>query len=141
MRACRLGRPRGLGGGPDRRHHFSRPPKPPNPFPLPQTPFPQTPVPETSPTNPYLPPPSSFLPPPPPKTPSALWDLGKSITNPSTADLLRATKLGERHVWEVLAAIESNCAVEAALDACLARLTNKARERPLAGLSARIPSW
>jgi hypothetical protein len=44
-------------------------------------------------------------------------------------------------VWEKLSAIETNCAVEATLDACLARLTNKARERPLSGLSARIPSW
>jgi hypothetical protein len=56
-------------------------------------------------------------------------------------------------VWEKLSAIETNCAVEATLDACLARLMNKARERPAAGplaglgqggqagLSARIPSW
>jgi TAG lipase/steryl ester hydrolase/phospholipase A2/LPA acyltransferase len=56
---------------------------------------------------------------------------------------MRATKLGEKHVWEKLAAIEANCAVEATLDACLARLTNRAREAPPppAGLSARVPSW
>jgi TAG lipase/steryl ester hydrolase/phospholipase A2/LPA acyltransferase len=74
-------------------------------------------------------------------TPSTLWNIGKSITNPTAEDLVRATKLGELHVWEKLSAIEANCAVEATLDACLARLTNQARARPLQGLSARIPSW
>jgi TAG lipase/steryl ester hydrolase/phospholipase A2/LPA acyltransferase len=44
-------------------------------------------------------------------------------------------------IWEKLSAIETNCTIEATLDACLARLTNKARERPLNGLSSRIPSW
>ncbi|KIY92161.1 triacylglycerol lipase SDP1 [Monoraphidium neglectum] len=73
--------------------------------------------------------------------PNALYSIGKSITNPTSAELMRATKLGERHVWEKLSAIEANCAVEATLDACLARLTNKARERPLGGLANRIPSW
>jgi hypothetical protein len=86
--------------------------------------------------------PALSSPSPPTRTsPSALWDIGKSITNPTPEDLVRSTKLGELHVWEKLSAIEANCAVEATLDACLARLTNKARERPLAGLSARIPSW
>ena len=73
--------------------------------------------------------------------PAALWNVGKSITNPTPEDLVRATKLGELHVWEKLSAIEANCAVEATLDACLARLANKARARPLSGLAARIPSW
>lgn len=44
-------------------------------------------------------------------------------------------------IWEKLSAIETNCTIEATLDACLARLTNKARERPLNALSSRIPSW
>jgi TAG lipase/steryl ester hydrolase/phospholipase A2/LPA acyltransferase len=48
---------------------------------------------------------------------------------------------GELAIWEKLSAIETNCTIEATLDACLARLTNKARERPLNGLSSRIPSW
>jgi hypothetical protein len=48
---------------------------------------------------------------------------------------------GELAIWEKLSAIETNCTIEATLDACLARLTNKARERPLSGLSSRIPSW
>lgn len=48
---------------------------------------------------------------------------------------------GELAIWGQLSAIETNCTIEATLDACLARLTNKARERPLNGLSSRIPSW
>lgn len=48
---------------------------------------------------------------------------------------------GELAIWQKLSAIETNCTIEATLDACLARLTNKARERPLNGLSSRIPSW
>jgi len=55
--------------------------------------------------------------------------------------ILTSTQQGELAIWEKLSAIETNCTIEATLDACLARLTNKARERPLNGLSSRIPSW
>lgn len=48
---------------------------------------------------------------------------------------------GELAIWEKLSAIETNCTIEATLDACLARLTNKVRERPLNNLTSRIPSW
>ncbi|WIA29719.1 hypothetical protein OEZ86_012199 [Tetradesmus obliquus] len=73
--------------------------------------------------------------------PSHLWNLGKTMVNPTTLDILAATKQGELAIWEKLSAIETNCTIEATLDACLARLTNKARERPLTGLTSRIPSW
>jgi hypothetical protein len=73
--------------------------------------------------------------------PSHLWNLGKTMVNPTTHDIIAATKQGELATWEKLSAVEANCAIEATLDACLARLTNKARERPLNGLSSRIPSW
>jgi TAG lipase/steryl ester hydrolase/phospholipase A2/LPA acyltransferase len=73
--------------------------------------------------------------------PSSLWNLGKTMTNPTTEDLLHASKAGELAIWEKLSAIEANCAVEASLDACLARISNKQRERPLGALSSRIPSW
>ena len=73
--------------------------------------------------------------------PSNLWNLGKTMTNPTTEDLLHAAKAGELAIWEKLTAIETNCAVEASLDACLARISNKQRERPLGALSSRIPSW
>jgi TAG lipase/steryl ester hydrolase/phospholipase A2/LPA acyltransferase len=73
--------------------------------------------------------------------PSHLWNLGKTMVNPTTHDILAATKQGELAIWEKLSAIETNCTIEATLDACLARLTNKARERPLTGLTSRIPSW
>jgi TAG lipase/steryl ester hydrolase/phospholipase A2/LPA acyltransferase len=73
--------------------------------------------------------------------PSHLWNLGKTMVNPTTHDILAATKSGELAIWEKLSAIETNCTIEATLDACLARLTNKVRERPLTGLTSRIPSW
>ncbi|KAF6256280.1 acyl transferase/acyl hydrolase/lysophospholipase [Scenedesmus sp. NREL 46B-D3] len=73
--------------------------------------------------------------------PSHLWNLGKTMVNPTTHDILAATKQGELAIWEKLSAIEANCTIEATLDACLARLTNKVRERPLTGLTSRIPSW
>jgi TAG lipase/steryl ester hydrolase/phospholipase A2/LPA acyltransferase len=73
--------------------------------------------------------------------PSHLWNLGKTMVNPTTVDILAATKSGELAIWEKLSAIETNCTIEATLDACLARLTNKVRERPLTGLTSRIPSW
>lgn len=73
--------------------------------------------------------------------PSHMWKLGKTMINPTTAEILDATKQGELAIWEKLSAIETNCTIEATLDACLARLTNKARERPLCGLTTRIPSW
>ncbi len=73
--------------------------------------------------------------------PTALWQLGKTVVNPTTEDLAKATKSGEQAIWEKLGAIEANCAVEATLDACLARITNSVRERPLGTLGSRIPSW
>lgn len=73
--------------------------------------------------------------------PSHLWKVNKTMTNPTNKDLIEATKHGELAIWEKLSAIETNCTIEATLDACLARLTNKARERPLCGLKTRIPSW
>eukprot|EP00775_Hariotina_reticulata_P005537 gene5537-5773_t len=73
--------------------------------------------------------------------PTHLWNLGKTMMNPTTADIIAATKQGELAIWEKLSAIETNCTIEATLDACLARLTNKARERPLGCLTSRIPSW
>eukprot|EP00879_Flechtneria_rotunda_P003920 GHRR01004160.1.p1 GENE.GHRR01004160.1~~GHRR01004160.1.p1 ORF type:complete len:615 (+),score=190.72 GHRR01004160.1:341-2185(+) len=73
--------------------------------------------------------------------PSHLWKIGKTMINPTTADIMQATRQGELAIWEKLSVIETNCTIEATLDACLARLTNKARERPLSGLCGRIPSW
>lgn len=73
--------------------------------------------------------------------PSVLWNMGKTLTNPSTEDLLLATRYGELAVWERLSAIRANCAIEATLDACLARITNSLRQRPLGSLGSRIPSW
>jgi TAG lipase/steryl ester hydrolase/phospholipase A2/LPA acyltransferase len=57
--------------------------------------------------------------------PASLWNLGKTMVNPTTEDVVAAARAGELAVWEKLSAVESNCAIEAALDACLARLSNK----------------
>lgn len=75
--------------------------------------------------------------------PSSLCALTKAITNPSTEDLIKGTKVGEIATWERLSAIECNCSLEATLDKCLAKITNSLRGRQTAakGLGNKVPSW
>ncbi|GAX78039.1 hypothetical protein CEUSTIGMA_g5481.t1 [Chlamydomonas eustigma] len=73
--------------------------------------------------------------------PIDLWDLNKAITNPTAIELQRLIKVGEVAAWEKLSAIECNCAIEATLDSCLAKVTNQVRGRPVASMQTRLPSW
>mmetsp|Transcript_39015 Transcript_39015/g.86806 ORF Transcript_39015/g.86806 Transcript_39015/m.86806 type:complete len:863 (-) Transcript_39015:1327-3915(-) len=73
--------------------------------------------------------------------PHTLWDLPKTIVNPTTEELLRSVKVGEVATWEKMSAIECNCTIEAALDNCLAKTKNQLRGKPVAKVNNRIPSW
>jgi TAG lipase/steryl ester hydrolase/phospholipase A2/LPA acyltransferase len=78
------------------------------------------------------------------------------IQNPSYAELQKAANQGRRCTWEKLSAIRANCAIELALDECVALLNHLRRlkrsaERASASQghgptirlcpSRRIPSW
>ncbi|XP_073008450.1 triacylglycerol lipase SDP1-like isoform X2 [Typha latifolia] len=88
--------------------------------------------------------------------PATLAQYSKIIQNPSYVELQKAANQGRRCTWEKLSAIKTNCAIELALDECVALLnhmhrlkrsaeraaasqgnTNFIRFRP----SRRIPSW
>jgi len=73
--------------------------------------------------------------------PSALWNLHKTIINPTTEDLLHAVKVGEIATWQRMAAIECNCTIEATLDKCVARVQNQARGRSMSTMGGKVPSW
>lgn len=81
----------------------------------------------------------------------------KIIQNPSHVELQKAANQGRRCTWEKLSAIKANCAIELALDECVAVLNHMRRlkrsaERAAAAshgiasaarfsASKRIPSW
>ncbi|MQM08547.1 hypothetical protein Taro_041403 [Colocasia esculenta] len=88
--------------------------------------------------------------------PATLAQYSKLIQNPSYVELQKAANQGRRCTWEKLSAIKANCAIELALDECVALLNHMRRlkrsaERAAAsyGLtgtsrfsaSRRIPSW
>ena len=82
--------------------------------------------------------------------PHALTRLIKSITNPTTADLVESARCGERAAWAKLSAIAANCGVEGTLDECMLRLSSEAAARKAgaarsaaraARVRSRIPSW
>ncbi|KAK4281925.1 hypothetical protein QN277_013369 [Acacia crassicarpa] len=83
----------------------------------------------------------------------------KIIQNPSLVELQKAANQGRRCTWEKLSAVKANCAIEIALDECVAMLNHMRRlrrtsERASAASSShglanpvrfsasrRIPSW
>ncbi|XP_010922190.1 triacylglycerol lipase SDP1 [Elaeis guineensis] len=88
--------------------------------------------------------------------PATLAQYSKIIQNPSYAELQKAANQGRRCTWEKLSAIKANCAIELALDECVALLNHMRRlkrsaERAAASqgqtntfrfnASRRIPSW
>ncbi|KAJ6790605.1 triacylglycerol lipase SDP1 [Iris pallida] len=98
--------------------------------------------------------------------PATLAQYSKIIQNPSYMELQKAANQGRRCTWEKLSAIKANCAVELALDECVALLNHMRRlkrsaqraaaaaaaassshgQQPMAATlrfsaSRRIPSW
>ncbi|XP_028766653.1 triacylglycerol lipase SDP1 [Neltuma alba] len=89
--------------------------------------------------------------------PATLAQYLKIIQNPSHVELQKAANQGRRCTWEKLSAIKANCAIEIALDECVAVLNHMRRlkrtsERASASshvlantvrfsASRRIPSW
>nr|CAD1821955.1 unnamed protein product [Ananas comosus var. bracteatus] len=90
--------------------------------------------------------------------PATLAQYSKIIQNPSYAELQKAANQGRRCTWQKLSAIKANCAIELALDECVALLNHMRRlkrsaERAAASsqgqhtsafqrnTSRRIPSW
>ncbi|TVU35030.1 hypothetical protein EJB05_16896, partial [Eragrostis curvula] len=88
--------------------------------------------------------------------PATLAQYSKMIQNPSYSELQKAANQGRRCTWEKLSAIRANCAIELALDECVALLNHLRRlkrsaERASASQghgptirlcpSRRIPSW
>lgn len=84
------------------------------------------------------------------------FQYSKIIQNPSHVELQKAANQGRRCTWEKLSAIKANCAIELALDECVALLNHMRRlkrsaERAAASqghanfmqfsASRRIPSW
>lgn len=89
--------------------------------------------------------------------PATLAQYSKIIQNPSYAELQKAANQGRRCTWEKLSAIKANCAIELALDECVALLNHMRRLKRSADRAAaaspghtntvrfsasrRIPSW
>lgn len=88
--------------------------------------------------------------------PATLAQLSKLIQNPSYVELQKAANQGRRCTWEKLSAIKANCAIELALDECVALLNHMRRLKRSAARAAafhgssnatrlsasrRIPSW
>ncbi|KAL8467573.1 hypothetical protein ACS0TY_030991 [Phlomoides rotata] len=91
--------------------------------------------------------------------PATLAQLSKVIQNPSFVELKKSENQGRRCTWEKLSAIKANCAIEQALDECVAVLNHarrlkKSAERATVSSSShalantvkfnaskRIPSW
>lgn len=88
--------------------------------------------------------------------PATLAQYSKIIQNPSYVELQKAVNQGRRCTWEKLSAIKANCAIELALDECVALLYHMRRlkrsvERAASShghastvkfnASRRIPSW
>ncbi|CAO2822252.1 unnamed protein product [Amaranthus hypochondriacus] len=94
--------------------------------------------------------------------PATLAQYSKIIQNPSYGELQKAANQGRRCTWEKLSAIKANCAIELALDECVAILNHMRRLKRSAqraaaasqsqshtlpntsvrfSASKRIPSW
>ncbi|KMT15120.1 hypothetical protein BVRB_3g062380 [Beta vulgaris subsp. vulgaris] len=92
--------------------------------------------------------------------PATLAQYSKIIQNPSYGELQKAANQGRRCTWEKLSAIKANCAIELALDECVAILNHMRRLKRSAqraaaaqsqapnlsnsvrlNASRRIPSW
>ncbi|WOL11476.1 triacylglycerol lipase SDP1 isoform X3 [Canna indica] len=88
--------------------------------------------------------------------PATLAQYSKIIQNPSYVELQKAANQGRRCSWEKLSAIKANCAIELALDECVALLNHMRRLKRSADRAAasqghttfmrlsasrRIPSW
>ncbi|XP_021741113.1 triacylglycerol lipase SDP1-like [Chenopodium quinoa] len=93
--------------------------------------------------------------------PATLAQYSKIIQNPSYGELQKAANQGRRCTWEKLSAIKANCAIELALDECVAFLNHMRKLRRSAqraaaaasqtqvpnlsnvrfNASKRIPSW
>ncbi|XP_021744689.1 triacylglycerol lipase SDP1-like [Chenopodium quinoa] len=93
--------------------------------------------------------------------PATLAQYSKIIQNPSYGELQKAANQGRRCTWEKLSAIKANCAIELALDECVAYLNHMRKLRRSAqraaaaasqtqvpnlsnvrfNASKRIPSW
>ncbi|KAG0470184.1 hypothetical protein HPP92_016884 [Vanilla planifolia] len=88
--------------------------------------------------------------------PATLAQYSKIIQNPSSVELQKAVNQGRRCTWEKLSAIKANCAIELALDECVALLNHLRRLKRSAqraaashghtttvkfSASRRIPSW
>ncbi|ONK78433.1 uncharacterized protein A4U43_C02F18710 [Asparagus officinalis] len=59
--------------------------------------------------------------------PATLAQYSKIIQNPSYLELQKASNQGRRCTWEKLSAIKANCAIELALDECVALLNHMRR--------------
>ncbi|RWV90125.1 hypothetical protein GW17_00047696 [Ensete ventricosum] len=85
-----------------------------------------------------------------------LFQYSKIIQNPSYVELQKAANQGRRCTWEKFSAIKANCAIELALDECVALLNHMRRLKRSADRAAasqghtnfmrlsasrRIPSW
>ncbi|XP_039146468.1 LOW QUALITY PROTEIN: triacylglycerol lipase SDP1-like [Dioscorea cayenensis subsp. rotundata] len=91
--------------------------------------------------------------------PATLAQYSKIIQNPSYPELQKAANQGRKCTWEKLSAVKANCAIELALDECVALLNHMRRlkrsaDRAVAAASShglgsttrfnasrRIPSW
>ncbi|KAL8142974.1 hypothetical protein V2J09_016006 [Rumex salicifolius] len=76
--------------------------------------------------------------------PATLGQYLKLIQNPSHMELQKAANQGRRCTWEKLSAIKANCAIELALDECVAILNHMRRlkrsaERAAAASSSSAP--
>lgn len=68
--------------------------------------------------------------------PATLAQYSKIIQNPSYGELQKAVNQGRRCTWEKLSAIKANCAIELALDECVAILNHMRRLRRIAQRAA-----
>ncbi|KAM0951063.1 putative triacylglycerol lipase [Dioscorea sansibarensis] len=89
--------------------------------------------------------------------PATLAQYSKIIQNPSYPELQKAANQGRKCTWEKLSAVKANCAIELALDECVALLNHMRRLKRSADRAAaashglastsrfnacwRIPSW
>ncbi|CAA6654102.1 unnamed protein product [Spirodela intermedia] len=70
--------------------------------------------------------------------PATLAQYSKIIRNPSHVELQKAANQGRRCTWEKLSAIKANCAIELALDECVAVLNHMRRLKRSAERAAAV---
>lgn len=76
--------------------------------------------------------------------PSMLWNLRKTVMNPSPDDLVHAVEIGEHAAWERMVAIDTNCTIEATLDKCMTKLKRRGGAtglQSMATIGGKVPSW